>query len=175
MTRSHQPKNSGGPFANDPLVQALFKQTTAGVAIVNGGGIFVRVNARFCGIVGRARAELAAMRMHDITHPEDLPRNAELFERLMGGGSSAEIDKRYVRPDGSIVWAHNIVFAITGADGQSKFGVAIVSDISDRQQIDWERHMRQCPDKELTALDLKNAESLFNDWLRNRKRTDDGA
>jgi PAS domain S-box-containing protein len=66
-------------------------------------GRFVRVNDQYCAILGRRSDELLQLRMQDCTHPDDLPHNMVLFQRALEAGEAFEIEKRYLRPDGSVV------------------------------------------------------------------------
>ncbi|RLM53101.1 PAS domain S-box protein, partial [Halobellus sp. Atlit-31R] len=90
-------------------LQSLFGQTAAGICESDLGGRFIRVNDRFCQMVGRTREDLLGLRMPDITHPDDLPANIPLLKQAIASGEPFEIEKRYVRPDGSIVWVSNTV------------------------------------------------------------------
>ena len=57
------------------------------------------------------------MRVADVTDPQDVPRLQPLFEAIVGGGPDVQIDKRYLRRDGSRVPTHERVSAIRGANG----------------------------------------------------------
>jgi two-component system, cell cycle sensor histidine kinase and response regulator CckA len=115
---------------------AIFNQSTGGIAQTDLTGRFVLVNDRYCEIVSRSREELLNLRMQDITHPEDLRVNVEQFRALAEGrGPSFIIEKRYLGPDGSSVWAHNDVAAIRDAEGNVRYIVASVSDITDRKRV----------------------------------------
>jgi PAS domain S-box-containing protein len=115
---------------------AFFEQATAGLAIGALDGSFLVVNDRYCRIVGRSREELLALRMHDLTHPNDLPLNATLYQRLVNSGEPFEIEKRYVRPDGSTVWVNNSVSAIRDDDGRLVSVIAVSIDLTDRRRIE---------------------------------------
>lgn len=122
-------------------LRAMFDQVIVGISQSDLSGRFILVNDRYCEIVGRSREELLTLRMQDITHPEDLPRNIELFKELKSRGTSFVIEKRYVRPDGSHVWVSNSVSAITDRRGRPQYGVAVTLDIGDRKQA--ERELRE--------------------------------
>lgn len=112
--------------------RAVFEQSTGGIAQVDLDGRYVLVNDRYCAIVGRSREELLTLKMQDLTHPEDLDVNLSLFAELVHGHrSSVTIEKRYLRPDGSEVWAQNSVSAVRGSNGDVRFITAMVADISD--------------------------------------------
>jgi len=53
----------------------------------------------------RVKSELLALRVPDITHPDDRETDSALRRRLVADGVPFIVEKRYVRPDGSQVWA----------------------------------------------------------------------
>jgi len=120
-------------------LRAIFDQAIAGIAQTDREGRFLMVNERYCEIVGRAASDLLTLRMGDITHPEDLPRNAALFEGLMGDGGNFVVEERYVRPDGSLVWVRKQVSAVREADGTPLSGFSIVEEITERKQAEAEK------------------------------------
>jgi PAS domain S-box-containing protein len=121
--------------ASEARLRAVFEQAAAGFARTDLTGRFQQVNDRYCTIVGRSREELLSLRMQDLTHPDDLVANAPLFETTAAGGSSFEIEKRYLRPDGSSVWVRNSVSAVR-EDGAEEAILAVSIDISDRKRAE---------------------------------------
>jgi len=93
-------------------LSAYVNQTAAGFAEVDASGLFTRVNDRFCEITGYTRDELLGRTMQSITHPDDLVRNVPLFEAAVARGTPYVLEKRYVRPDGSVVWVNNSVSVV---------------------------------------------------------------
>ncbi len=122
--------------ASQARFSAIVAQAAAGIAQTDATGRFILVNDRYCGIVGRRHDELLQMRMQDITHPDDLPANAEQFRRLVEGGPDFVIEKRYIRKDGSIVWVRNSVGAVRAPDGRVESLLAVVTDITDARRAD---------------------------------------
>ncbi|MBD2115229.1 MULTISPECIES: PAS domain S-box protein [Cyanophyceae] len=114
--------------------QAIVNQAVTGVACVDLEGRLTLVNQKYCDITGYSDDELYQRRMQDITHPEDLPRNVELFRRMLTEGTPFEIEKRYIRKDGSIVWVNNSVYAVCDRGGQPQSVVAIALDITERKR-----------------------------------------
>ncbi len=111
-------------------VEALFAQAAAGMAQVDLTGRFVRVNEQYCAILDRRRDELLQLRMQDCTHPDDLPRNMILFRHALETGEAFEIEKRYLRPDGSVVWVRNAVSPIRDGSGKPDSILAVSIDIT---------------------------------------------
>ena len=94
---------------SEERLRGVFQQSMAGIALTDTTGRFTLANERYCQIVRRPADELYALRMQDITRPDDLSRNLPLFEQAMKDGTTFSIEKRYVRPDGSHVWVSNNV------------------------------------------------------------------
>jgi two-component system NtrC family sensor kinase len=83
--------------------------------------------------------------MQDIIHPEDLSRSRELFEKLIAGGPNFVVEKRYVRPDGSHVWANNSLSVVKDAVGKPLFVVAVAQDVTSRKRS--EENLREREEK----------------------------
>ncbi len=120
--------------ASEEQFRAVFNQTTGGIAQTDFTGRFTLVNDRYCAIVGRTREELLSLRMQDITHPDDVSAHAEQFHALVQGGPSFVVEKRYLRPDGSMVWVYNDVASVRDSHGQVSHVVAAVTDITERKR-----------------------------------------
>ena len=114
-------------------LSAFIDQATAGFAQVDLSGRFTLVNDRFCEIAGRSREELLALTLQEITHPEDLPANLVKFERAVADGTPFAHEKRYVRPDGSIVWVNNSVSVIRRPSGEPYGVLAVSIDVTERR------------------------------------------
>ncbi len=127
---------------SEERLRAIFAQSAAGIALGDLSGTLISVNDHFCRIVGRTRDELVGMRMQDLTFADDLPENQRLLRHLVETGESFEIEKRYVRGDGSLVWVSNAVSAIRDDKGNMSQAVAISIDIGQRRRAqDIERHL----------------------------------
>ena len=113
-------------------LKAVFAQAGAGLALSDLEGRFTEVNETYCTIVGRSRDEVLGSRMLEITHPDDRARNAPSFEAAARDGTAFDIEKRYVRPDGEIVWVRNSVSAVRSDDGTIAAMLAVSVDITDR-------------------------------------------
>ncbi|MFN7138489.1 MAG: PAS domain S-box protein [Limisphaerales bacterium] len=116
--------------------RAVFEQTTVGIAQVDQQGRFVLANDHYCQIVGRTREELSALRMQEITDPEDVRSNMPLFHRCVSEGIPFTIEKRYIRPDGGRVWVNNTVSLIRSAEGKPEYVQAVTVDISHRKEAE---------------------------------------
>jgi PAS domain S-box-containing protein len=117
-------------------LSAFIDQATAGFAQVDLSGRFTLVNDRFCAIAGRSREELLALTLQEITHPDDLPANLVNFERSVAEGTPFALEKRYVRPDGSIVWVNNSVSVVRRRSGEPYGILAVSIDVTERRSAE---------------------------------------
>jgi len=117
--------------------RGIVNQSVSGIAEADRTGRFITVNDRFCQMTGYSREELMQLRMLDLTHPEDLPRSRELLEKLVSGGEPYEIEKRYIRKDGSVIWVHKSVSAIRKSGSKAVQSlIAVLIDVSKSKQIE---------------------------------------
>jgi PAS domain S-box-containing protein len=102
-----------------------------------GTGRILRANAAMCKFVGYSEAELLARTVLDITHPNDRERARELRDRQAAGELVAfDLEERYVRKDGSAVWAGTTVNAIPDASGRPFRLTSVIVDINARKQAE---------------------------------------
>ncbi len=133
------------PGQNEERFKRIFNHVGVGIAQTDLGGRFVLLNPAFCELVGRSTDELLQLRMQDITHPEDLSRTRELFEKLVAGGPEFVTEKRYVRRDGSPVWVNSSVSLVNDEVGKFSFAVAVEQDITVRKRS--EENLREREEK----------------------------
>ena len=117
--------------------RATFEQAAVGIAHVGLGGEWLRVNQKLCDIVGYTPEELLERTFQDITHPDDLQDNLDLFLPLMTGEiPTFSIEKRYLRKDGSIVWIDLTVSAACDGRGKPSYTIAVIEDITERKRVE---------------------------------------
>lgn len=110
-------------------LRAMVDQASAGIARVGLDGRIISSNARFAEILGLAPEQLVGISSGDITHPDDIDATMVALEGAREG-REASIEKRYVRPDGSIVWALTSVRPLRSPDGEAMGFIVVAVDIS---------------------------------------------
>ncbi len=116
--------------------RAVFEQSPMGVSLIDVlTGRILEVNERYAEITGRTREELTAIDWMRITHPDDLQADQGNMLRLKNGEIPGfQMDKRYIRPDGSVVWVHLTVTLVTmAAEGKNCY-LGLVEDITEHKQ-----------------------------------------
>ena len=119
--------------------RATFEQAAVGIAHVSLEGRFLRLNQKFCDIVGYSHEEMLDLTFQDITHPDDLETDTGLVQELLDGKKDFyTLEKRYLRKDGSAVWINLTVKILRKEDGAPRWFVSVIEDISDRIRIQQE-------------------------------------
>jgi PAS domain S-box-containing protein len=132
----------------------------AAVGFFHGGpdGSFLRVNQKFCDIVGYTREELVTLTFRDITHPDDLERDEAHLAALTSEPRRAVCSqKRYRRKDGSLVWVARTASPVCDDEGRVKYVQGVVEDITERKEaerklFEREEQLRQFIDHSPAAI-----------------------
>ncbi len=113
--------------------RSTFEQAAVGIAHVTPDGRFLRVNQRFRELVGYTDEELTARRVSDITHPDDVSRDADLADRLVAGEiTEYSVEKRYVTKPGGTGGVSLSAALLNDEDGSPDCLVGFVEDIPQR-------------------------------------------
>ena len=120
--------------------RAIFEQAAIGMADSSLDARFTRVNQRFCKIMGYSREELFGLTFREITHPDDMAQDERIVAELLSGErSSLTVEKRYLRKDGSVVWANLMLSLRRSPFGDPLHFVAVVEDITGQKRAEDER------------------------------------
>jgi PAS domain S-box-containing protein len=110
-------------------------------------GRYLRVNNRFCEMVGYSADELLTMTFLDITHPEDRAASMQhLLELLRTGIDKLSAEKRYIRKDGSIVWGRVTSTLVHDEHLRPLRTITMIEDVTERKQSE---ALSQCQKKAL--------------------------
>ena len=117
-------------------IRRLFDEAPIGIAKVGVDGRFLEVNRAYGAILGHDPAELVGRSMLTFTHPDDRDATRGTTERLVAGAQDrASYEKRYVRSDGSVVWASVNASVVRGSQGEPQFVIGQIEDITDRRRM----------------------------------------
>jgi PAS domain S-box-containing protein len=142
--------------------RATFENAAVGIAHVAPDGRWLRVNEALCRIVGYTADELVTRSFQDITYHDDLATDlAEVKGMLDGKIDRYNMDKRYLRKDGSIVWVRLTVGGVRKSDGSIDYFVSVVEDISAHKQA--EQALQASKDRLQLALDAAQLGSFQYD------------
>ena len=119
--------------------RAIFELSAVGQAQADPlTGRLLRVNHRFCEIVGYSEEELLELTFLDLTHPEDRERTQTELARLVRGEiPEYQMQKRYCRKDGGTIWGQVHVSLVPGGPNEPPRTAAIVQDITAAKQLEF--------------------------------------
>ena len=123
---------------SEARMRATVEQATAGVARSDVDGRIIFANQKLCEMLGYTESELIGKTIGDVTHPDDSKENIGLFRQLIRDGKPFEMEKRYVRKDGSILWGHVSVSPVRDATGKITSAVAVAVDVTARKEAEAE-------------------------------------
>jgi PAS domain S-box-containing protein len=119
----------------ETLYRNTFDQAPIGIAYSDREGKFLRFNEAFCTLLGFDPSEFAGKSIGELTHAEDAAGAAAQLERLWNGEIQfVDIEKRYLRKDGSFLWVRTSTALVR--DGSStECSVEYLRDITHRKEL----------------------------------------
>jgi PAS domain S-box-containing protein len=157
--------------------RSTFEQAAIGIAHVLPEGHFLRINQRFCDIVGYTKEEMLKHTFQDITHPDDLDIDLEYVRKMLSGEIQAySMEKRYFKKNGSIVWVNLTVSLVRKSSGKPKYFISAVENITKQKQT--EQALQKAHDeleyrvKERTQ-ELMELNQLLKREIADRKQTEE--
>ncbi|HEY0334369.1 MAG TPA: chemotaxis protein CheB [Stenotrophomonas sp.] len=112
---------------------AIIEQVTVGLAQMDLKGTVEMVNPRYCEILDRPAAQLVGMGLGTLIHPQDQPVYDRQFGELVAGGPPYQLEHRFLRPDGKLVWVNSHVSLVQDEAGAPLHAVALTLDITQRK------------------------------------------
>ncbi len=130
--------DSAEPPADHSELQAVFDHAMTGLGEMTPSGEILRVNSYFCQLTGYTQNELQSMQVQDIVFPDDRDADLAGMQHLQSGeiGSYSTV-KRYLRKDGSVMWAEVSRILIRDETGRPLI-VGTVHDMTGQRQAEAE-------------------------------------
>ncbi|NMB02136.1 MAG: EAL domain-containing protein [Firmicutes bacterium] len=140
-TQLIQALESAHPY-NNSFLQAILSQSSIGISIgfepePGFDGDFPIFNDAFLQITGRSRQELVELGWIRISHPEDVGHDLDKYRRFHQGLlAEYNVEKRIIRPDGSLLWVEVTVAPVQLPMGTAPKTLCLIKDISDRKAVE---------------------------------------
>ncbi|MFC3325688.1 PAS domain S-box protein [Mesorhizobium cantuariense] len=114
------------------------EDSAIGIVVVGLDGRIIETNPAFAAMLGYTSEEIEALTFFQITHPEDLHIGRETMDGMRAGTvNSFHFEKRYLRKDGTPVWAHLAGSVIRDENsGRPLYLVSQIEDIDARKQAE---------------------------------------
>ncbi|MGI9253947.1 MAG: PAS domain-containing protein [Thermomicrobiales bacterium] len=118
----------------ESLFRAAFLRGGVGMNVTDPDENFVDANPAMCAFLGYTHEELLTMNFRQIAHPDDLAEDVARHRQLLAGEiDDYQIEMRYLRKDGSIVWGLAEIALVRDADGAVRLTLGQVQGITDRR------------------------------------------
>ncbi|MEG4531291.1 PAS domain S-box protein [Microcoleus sp. D2_18a_D3] len=145
--------------------RATVEQAAVGITHPDTTGRYLRVNQKFCDIVGYTASELLSRTWMDVTYPEDIDADLEQNKQLFAGQiDSFKMEKRLLHKDGTVVWVNITVSLIKEPLSGAVYNLVVTEDISDRKKT--EAALKESEERFRQLAE--NIESVF--WMVNVQR-----
>jgi diguanylate cyclase (GGDEF)-like protein/PAS domain S-box-containing protein len=121
---------------SEELSRITFDKAAIGMFHCQIDGRFLRVNQRFCYLVGYSSEELQQQTLFQMTHAEDTQFQQEWIERSISGqkrSRSFSSEQRYLHQDGSELWVNLTLSVVSNELGEPEYLIGVIEDISDRK------------------------------------------
>jgi PAS domain S-box-containing protein len=132
--------------------RAMFEGAGIGIAITTEDDRILDVNPALEELLGYSRDELLSMRVYDFSHPDDHERDNELFRKIADSENDTySMQKRYIKKDGSQIWTNLSVSIVRDDNGELKFMLGMVQDITERRKA--EKALKESEEKYRTLIE----------------------
>ena len=131
---SNRKKNEGALKKTQEKLNNIFNLANSGIILDDLEGNLVEFNYWWLKMTGYSHEEFSKMKKINIIHPDDLEKSTMWFNKIINGEiDKYQIEKRYLRKDGTIFWCESSFSAIKDQDNNITNTIGIVSDITERK------------------------------------------
>ncbi len=126
------------------VIGFAFYLAPLGMALVSPAGTFLEVNFRFCELFNRPREDFIGKSFSDFTFVDDQEESLENL-RLLNAGKidTCRQEKRYLLPNGSMIWFNLHVKALTNSHNEVQYFLSTFEDISLRKAVEEKNYLMQ--------------------------------
>ena len=121
---------------SEEKLRLLIDNSPLGICINDLEGNFILTNPAYENMLGYTKEELSDLSFFDITHPDYHTTNRSKFNKMTEGMNNRfEIQKKYIRKDGSLIDVLLHAGSIRDSEGNPTLGLAIVDDITEKNKV----------------------------------------
>jgi len=143
--------------------RAIFTEAGVGIALIALDGHVLDVNPALYRLFNVTEPVPTPRPITDHVHPEDAPAMINGFRELVTGGrDSVHGETRFVRLDGTVIWAFVTASLVRKESGEPDYVIGVVEDVTERHQLR-SRLRHQTYHDQLTRLPNR---ALMNEQLR---------
>lgn len=156
--------------------KAMYENTAVGMAIMSLERKIIGMNQAAMRIMGYTLDELYGTSPSALSHPEDVEIGIAQYQEMVAGHSSGfEMEKRFIRKDGTVFWGRVTYSLVRDYAGQPDYMVGIIEDVTEERNLN--QKMAEAQKEYRQALELRIAErtaelNLANERLQGKAAQD---
>jgi PAS domain S-box-containing protein len=140
---------------SDARLGTIFEGAAIGITLMDRSGRILESNPALRTMLGYGEEELRGTLFTAFTHPDDAATDTKLFrELLVGERDGYELEKRYLRKDGRVVWARLSGSLVSDSEGKWRYAIGMVEDITERKRAEQEMEEIRIAERRRLARDL---------------------
>ncbi|MEM8637881.1 MAG: PAS domain S-box protein [Cyanobacteria bacterium P01_G01_bin.54] len=113
--------------------RSYFESSLVAISIISTENTYLQVNPAFCALLGYARPELMHRCWFDLTHPDDLDTDMQLYQQLCTGQiNTYTLDKRYICKDDRVIYVRQSVSGMWNDANELEQITCTLLDLSDK-------------------------------------------
>ncbi len=122
---------------SEESLRGVFEQAAVGIVLFDIKEDAPTFNPKFGDMIGYRSDEITKEKMRALAFPEEQQITDQLASKMQRGEiSSFNQEKRYVRKDGSVIWASLTMSLLRDKQGNDKLLIGIYEDITSRKRIE---------------------------------------
>ena len=147
--------------------RTVFSEAPLGIALIDShSGYIYEVNYKFAAIAGRTVEQMASIDWMSMTHPDDIQKDLDNMSLYNSGKINGfHMEKRYMKPDGEIVWINMTIAPYTSDDSNKTRHLCMTEDITERKEF--ERKLRRSEHELQKAQQITHIGSWYLDVATN--------
>lgn len=147
--------------------KSYFDSGSIGLSVTGPDKTWREINQRLCEMFGYTKEELIGLTWDSLTHPDDLDLNLNFFQQALDGKiDHYEIDKRFIKKDGSIIYVTLSVVCQRNDDGTVNHFLSSYNDITQRKKA--EEALQKSEER------YRLISNLVSDYVFSSSLTEDG-
>ena len=120
---------------SEQQLRAMFENADVGITLTALDMNYLRVNDKYCEIVGYTREELLRMHIPELTPEESIEPMMAYRERMLNENlPSIRSEQQLKRKDGSLIWVSIATSLVRASDGLPRYFIAVIQDISENKK-----------------------------------------
>jgi PAS domain S-box-containing protein len=144
-------------------LRAMFDSAPVGMVAVDADLRIISCNRSFCDMLRYTDSELVGRSVLEVTHPDDLDLSRRYAVRVFGGEPVGGEEKRYIRKDGSVMWARRHASLVKDPSGKVLYALGTIEDITGRKEL--EQQLQQAQKMEILGQFTGGIAHDFNNVL----------